>query len=313
MTEGNGQGAEPATIVEVGPRDGFQSIVAPIPTATKIALIERLHTAGIRRMEPTAFVSPKAVPQLADAAEVLAAAQALPGMDAQVLVPNLRQAERALEAGARHIAFVLSVSPRHNAANVRRSPAESVVDYAAVVAALPAATKIRLNLATAFDCPFDGPVAVDATLALLADLVPIAPTAEVCLCDTTGRVTPDRVGHLFARAQALFPAARRWAYHGHDTYGLGVANALAARQAGVAVLDASFAGLGGCPFAPGATGNVATEDLVWTMDRMGVSSGISLDTLMIAAREGAALPTALHGGRVRAALDARSRGEGARA
>lgn len=297
--------SEPVTIVEVGPRDGFQSIVEQIATTTKIALIEKLHAAGVRRMEATAFVSPKAVPQLADAAEILAAAQALPGLDAQVLVPNRRNAERAISAGARHIAFVLSVSPRHNMSNVRRSPEESAEEYAEIVAMLPPGTRVRLNLATAFDCPFDGAVPAEATLALLDRLVPVAPDAEICPCDTTGRVTPDRVQRLFEQARARFPQAERWAYHGHDTYGLGVANALAAWRAGVPVIDASFAGLGGCPFAPGATGNVATEDVVWTLDQMRIATGIDLDRLVAVAREGAALPGALHGGRVRTALNAR--------
>lgn len=296
---------ETVTIVEVGPRDGFQSIVQQIPTETKIALIAKLYAAGVRRMEATAFVSPKAVPQLADAAEILSAAQDLPGLDAQVLVPNLRNAERAIEAGARHIAYVLSVSPRHNMSNVRRSPEESVAEYAEIIKALPKGARIRLNLATAFDCPFTGAVPEEATLDLLEKLVPIAPEAEICPCDTTGRVAPDRVQALFEQARLRYPHVSRWAYHGHDTYGLGVANALAALRAGVRVLDSSFAGLGGCPFAPGATGNVATEDLVWTLDQMGISSGIDLDLLMTAAREGAGLPGALHGGRVRMAMDAR--------
>lgn len=294
-----------ATIVEVGPRDGFQSIDEQISTETKIDLIKKLHAAGIRRMEATSFVSPEAVPQLVDAAEILCAAQALPDLDTQVLVPNLRNAERAIQAGARHIAFVLSVSPKHNMGNVRRTPEESVMEYAKVVASLPPGTRIRLNLATAFDCPYDGAVPADATIELLERLVPIAPNAEICPCDTTGRITPDRVLELFKRTRERFPDVTRWAYHGHDTYGLGVANVLAAWRAGVRVFDASFAGLGGCPFAPGATGNVATEDVVWTFQQMGISCGIELNRLMEVAREGASLPGALHGGRVRAALDAR--------
>jgi hydroxymethylglutaryl-CoA lyase len=296
-----------ATIVEVGPRDGFQSITEKIPTQSKIALIESLHAAGVRRMEATAFVSPKAVPQLSDATDILAAAQALPGLDVQVLVPNMRNAERALAVGSRHIAFVVSVSPRHNISNVRRTPQASVAEYSNIVAALRPNTKIRLNLATAFDCPFAGAVPVKATLDLLGMLVPLAPDAEICLCDTTGRVTPDRIRSLFDCARGRFPQVAHWAYHGHDTYGLGVANALAAWEAGVPVIDASFAGLGGCPFAPGATGNVATEDIVWTFEQMGIHCGIDLDQLMAAARQGAALPSASHGGRVRVALDARLR------
>jgi len=293
------------TIVEVGPRDGFQSIQPLIPTDAKIALIEKLHGAGVRRMEATAFVSQTAVPQLADAAAVFAGARALDGLDVQVLVPNRRYAERAIEAGARHLAYVLSASERHNLSNVRRSCKESVEDYARIVEALPEGAAMRLNLATVFDCPFVGQIAVEASLALLDVLLPLLPEAEICACDTTGRATPDRVAGLFEAARARFPQVRRWAYHGHDTYGLGVANAIAAMQAEVDVIDASFAGLGGCPFAPGATGNVATEDLVWTLGQMGIDCGIDLDRLIEVSREAAALAGARPGGRVRTAISAR--------
>ncbi|MDX3911542.1 MAG: hypothetical protein QHC67_17300 [Sphingobium sp.] len=170
---------------------------------------------------------------------------------------------------------------------------------------VPAGVKIRVNLATSFDCPFNGNVAPEATLDLLAVLAPMAPEAEFCLCDTTGRVTPDRVARLMEDAQERFPELNRWAYHGHDTYGLGVANALAAHGVGVRVFDSSFAGLGGCPFAPGATGNVATEDLVWTFQSMGIDTGIDLAALLAVAQQGAALPGGLPGGRVRTALAAR--------
>lgn len=293
-----------ASIVEVGPRDGFQPIEPNIPTATKIAFVERLYAAGLRRMEVTAFVSDVAVPQLADARIVLAAAQMLPGMDAQVLVPNLKHAERALAAGAHHLAFVLSVSEKHNFNNVRRTPMESVAEYGRIVSSLPAGTTMRLNLATAFDCPFDGPVNSSAAFALLDALVDLKPDAEICPCDTTGRVTPDRVFALLQTAQQRYPHAHAWAYHGHDTYGLGLANVMAAWQAGVDTIDASFAGLGGCPFAPGATGNVSTEDVVWMFEAMGISTGVDVDALIPIARDGAALPGALSGGRVRDAITA---------
>lgn len=290
------------TLVEVGPRDGFQSIATVIPTSTKIDLIEGLHQAGLRRMEATAFVSESAVPQLADAAEILKAASALSDMSVQVLVPNLGHAERALEAGANRLAFVLSVSDRHNHNNVRRTPMESVAEYARIIDMIPDEVDVRLNVATAFDCPFDGPMPADRTLALLQELIPIKPDAEICPCDTTGRVTPDRVSALLRRAQEKFPTSRSWAFHGHDTYGLGTANVLAAWDAGVSVIDASFAGLGGCPFAPGATGNVATEDVVWMFEAMGVQTGVDLDRLIDVACAGAALPDAMFGGRVRDAL-----------
>lgn len=289
-------------IVEVGPRDGFQSIGPLIPTERKRGLIDMLYDSGIRRMEATAFVSASAVPQMADAAELLDHIADKPDLDAQVLVPSLRHAERAIGAGARHLAFVLSVSEKHNRGNVRRSPAESVEEFRELAALVPVGTRLRLNLATAFDCPFDGAVPADATLALLAPLVTIAPQAEFCLCDTTGRVTPDRVASLFDAARKTCPEAGRWAFHGHDTYGQGVSNAVAAWNAGIAVIDSSFAGLGGCPFAPGATGNVATEDLVWTFAEMGVPTGIDLPCLIEAAREATELPGASFGGRVRDAL-----------
>ena len=298
------------TIVEVGPRDGFQPIGPFIPTASKIAFVQRLHAAGIRRMEATAFVSDTAVPQLADAAQVLAASRELAGLDVQVLVPNLRHAERALRAGAEHLAFVLSVSEKHNMNNVRRTTGESVVEYARIVEALPPGVRIRLNLATAFDCPFDGSVDPQSTLKLMEAVLASGPEAEICLCDTTGRVTPEKVSALFAAARGRYPRHTAWAYHGHDTYGLGVANAVAAWQSGIRVIDSSFAGLGGCPFAPGATGNVATEDLVWTFASMGVETGIDLSAIVAVAQDGEVIPGANAGGRVRQALMAAASGHG---
>lgn len=290
------------TLVEVGPRDGFQPIGPHIPTATKIDYIRRLHGAGIRRIEATAFVSDRAVPQMADAADVIAAAQALPGLAAQVLVPNQRYCEKALDAGATFVAFVLSVSEKHNMNNVRCTPQDSVEEYARLVAGLPAGIRLRLNLSTSFDCPFDGAVDPRAVIALLDQLVPIRPDTEISLCDTTGRTTPAHVGSLFAEAITRYPMVKDWVFHGHDTYGLGVANVLAAHGAGARIFDCSFGGLGGCPFAPGATGNVATEDVVWTFDKMGISSGIDLYPLLDIAEDGVAIPGALSGGRVRNAL-----------
>jgi hypothetical protein len=211
---------------------------------------------------------------MADAHEVLATIRAdLPNLDAQVLVPTARQTERALDAGAAHLVFVLSVSERHNWGNVRRSPQESAQEYAGVLALAGAQTKMRLNVATAFDCPYDGLIDRHQVFALLDLMIPMAPAVEVALCDTTGRATPLHVRTLFTEAMARYPASVRWAFHGHDTYGLGAANILAAWDAGVRIFDASVAGLGGCPFAPGATGNVATEDAVWMFEGMGIKTG----------------------------------------
>ena len=292
------------TIVEVGPRDGFQPIGPFIPTERKIETIRRLHDAGLRRIEATAFVSDTAVPQLADAVDILQAAQALPGLDVQVLVPNQRHAERALTAGATRLAFVLSVSEAHNMNNVRRLPADSADEYARIADMLAEGVSMRLNIATAFDCPFEGPIDPSKTLAMIDRLAAIFPAAEICPCDTTGRVTPDRVAALLREARTRHPEVAGWAFHGHDTYGLGVANAVAAFGAEVNVIDASIGGLGGCPFAPGATGNVATEDVVWTFECMGIATGIDLDALLPVAHDAAALPGALPGGRVRSALAA---------
>ncbi len=292
------------TIVEVGPRDGLQPIGPFVPTTRKSALIHELVAAGLQRIEIGSFASPGAVPQMRDTPELLAECNAFPGLDAQVLVPTERWGRMAAAAGARHIVFVLSISPAHNRSNVRREPADSAGEYAALLSDLPPETKVRLNVATAFDCPFDGRVDMEATLGWLDRLIPLRPDVEVCLCDTTGRVAPDHVSALFAAAQARFDPATRWAFHAHDTYGLGTANTLVAYQQGVRVFDASIAGLGGCPFAPGATGNVATEDLVWMFERMGIATGIDAAGLVAVARDAATLPGAAAGGRVRAALSA---------
>lgn len=294
------------TLVEVGPRDGFQSIGPFIPTARKIELISKLHAAGVRRMEVTSFVSTSAVPQFADAAEVLAAAQNLPGLDCVVLVPTARQAERALAAGADHLVFIVSVSESHNVSNVRRSAAESLADCGQMMASLPRGIKLRISLSTAFDCPYEGQISRDAVLHMLERVVHVAPEAEIALADTTGRATPGRVRLMFKEARERFPEIPELVFHGHDTYGMGAANCLAAWNGGVRVFDGSAAGLGGCPFAPGATGNVATEDLVWMFEGMELKTGIDLEALLQASGEIALLPGALTGGRVREALKARS-------
>jgi len=289
-------------IVEVGPRDGYQGIGPFIPTDTKVRLLHGLAAAGLRRIEVGSFVSPAALPQMRDTAEVLAACASLPKVSAQVLVPSERRGREAMAAGAQRLVFVLSVSEAHNRSNVRRHTLESVDEYARLVAAMPPGIAMRLAIATAFDCPFTGRVPQADTLALLDRLVPLRPDVEIALCDTTGRVAPDHVAGLFAAAQARFPGVPAWAFHAHDTYGLGLANVSAAYGMGVRVFDASFGGLGGCPFAPGATGNVATEDVAWMFGRMGVATGVNLDALLPLAQEAATLPGAVPGGRVRQAL-----------
>ena len=292
-------------IVEVGPRDGYQGIKPFIATRTKIDFLRRLVATGLRRVEVGSFASANALPQLADTREVLAACRDIAGIAPQVLVPNERHGRLAAEAGARFLAFVISVSDAHNRNNVRRSPLQSAEEYAKLLSGLPGGVDIRLNIATAFDCPFNGRVIETEVLALLDQLIPLRDDIELCLCDTTGRASPDQVERLFACCLSRYPRVKRWAMHAHDTYGLGLANVHAAWRQGVRIFDASFAGLGGCPFAPGATGNVATEDVVWMLERMGVTTGVDLDALIPVALDGARIEGGLPGGRVRGALSSR--------
>ncbi len=291
-------------IVEVAPRDGFQPIGPWIPTETKADYIRRLAAAGLRRIEIGSFVSATAIPQLRDTAELLEVAATLPGLRPQVLVPTAKRAQAAVEAGAGFLVYVLSASEAHNQSNVRRSVAESAEDYGRMLEALPDGIALRINLATAFDCPFDGKMEVAPVLALIRQLAALRPEVEICLCDTTGRATPDHVAELATAAMAACPEVSAWAYHAHDTYGMGLGSTYAAWQAGVRIFDAAAGGLGGCPFAPGATGNVATEDVVWMFERMGVRTGVDLAALLPVAADAAALPGASAGGRARAALAA---------
>ncbi len=294
-----------AILVEVAPRDGFQPIGPFIPTADKVAFVEAAVAAGLRRIEIGSFVSPAAVPQLRDTAEVLARTRHLDRYDPQVLVPNARGAALALAAGATHLVYVVSASDAHNRSNVRRDTAASTREYGEVVRGLAQGIRVRLNLATAFDCPFDGRMEQGLVLDRLARLLDHRADVEVGLCDTTGRADPDHVAELSAACLRRWDGAgTRFVFHGHDTYGLGLANVAAAWHAGIDGFDAAFAGLGGCPFAPGATGNTATEDVAWMFRRMGVDTGVDLDQLVALASRAATLPGAQPGGRVRAALSA---------
>lgn len=291
-----------ATLIEVAPRDGFQPIGPFIPTDEKVGFVEAAHAAGLRRIEIGSFVNPAAVPQLRDTAEVLARTRDLPGLDPQVLVPNARGVALALAAGAQHLVYVISASDAHNRSNVRRDTDASIREYGEAVRDLPAETRLRLNLATAFDCPFDGRMDEAFVLDRLGRMLDHRAEVEVGLCDTTGRADPDHVAGLAAACLRRWGEDTRFVFHGHDTYGLGLANIAAAWRAGIAGFDTAFGGLGGCPFAPGATGNTATEDAAWMFRRMGVDTGIDLPALVAVAARAAALPGASPGGRVRAAM-----------
>ena len=289
-------------IVEVGPRDGYEGIGSFIPTETKIEFLRRLVGAGLRRIEIGSFVSPKALPQMRDTPEILAAVGGIPGLKAQILVPSEKWGRQAIDADAKALVFVLSVSEAHNRNNVRRHPLESAEEYGRLLQAIPRDVFMRLDLATSFECPFEGRIPEEKVIALLERLVPLRPDAEICLCDTTGRADPSHAQSLFAACMQRFPEVRTWALHPHDTYGLGLANVHSAYREGVRVFDAAFGGLGGCPFAPAATGNVATEEVVWMFDRMGVETGVDIGKLIPVAVDGAAIPGGTPGGRVRAAL-----------
>lgn len=291
-----------ADIVEVAPRDGFQAIDKPLPTKTKIGIIEGLIQAGCKRIEFGSFVSPRAVPQMADMAEIAEHFRDTAGARLSALVPNLKGADAAVAHGVTDLVYVFSASEEHNQRNVRRSVAESLDELRAVQSRLETlpACHLRVNVATSFDCPFAGPISLETLRQALSPVWSIAPQAEIGLCDTTGRANPQQVGRYFRRLMAECPSPyTTWAFHGHDTFGLGVANALFAYEEGVRVFDASAAGLGGCPFAPGATGNTATEDLVFALHEAGIGTGIDLLSLLSVADRIAELPGGVTGGHIR--------------
>lgn len=267
-------------ITDVSPRDGLQNQAVHVQAAAKCELVRRLARAGVSSVEVTSFVSPKAVPQLADAAEVLAQVQAeLPALRASVLVPNLKGLERARAAGAQEIAVVLSATETMNQRNINMSLAQAMdVSAQTLAAAKAAGLRTRAYVAVAFDCPFEGEVPLDR-VAQLAARMAAEGADEVVIADTIGAAGPGMVrDRLRVLAQAV--PLERLAVHFHDTRGLGAANAWAAIEAGVRRLDASVGGIGGCPFAPGAAGNLATEDLVLMAARSGLSTDIELDGLL---------------------------------
>jgi hydroxymethylglutaryl-CoA lyase len=288
-------------ILEVAPRDGFQAVRPFIPTDTKFALVEELAACGVPRLEVGSFVSPRAVPQLADTPEILKRARLPEGLRIQALVPNAKGLDMALTAGVREVAWVISVSESHNRSNVRRSVEESFRDFEAAWRQLGGdKPRLRLGLSTCFDCPFEGRIAEEDVMRAVERVIAVAPDVEIGICDTTGRAAPDHVAALFAQLLPRYASPRvSFAYHGHDTYNLGVANAIEAYRQGVRVIDGAAGGLGGCPFAPGAAGNTATEDLVFAFEHMGVRTGIDLGKLLAAADRVAAVAPEQAGGKVR--------------
>jgi hydroxymethylglutaryl-CoA lyase len=267
------------TLVEVGPRDGLQNEAQPVSTAQKIELIHRLQAAGCREIETTSFVSPKWVPQMADNAAVMAGIRRAPGVRYSVLTPNLKGLEAALPTRPDEIVVFGAASEAFSLKNINCSIAESIERFRPVVAAAhEAGIKVRAAVSCALGCPYQGEVTpdeVERVVRLMKDI-----GVDHCgIADTIGVGTPRRVQAVMARALKHFPLAEV-SGHFHDTYGQALANILASLEIGIQVFDTSIAGLGGCPYAKGATGNVATEDVVFMLEGMGVDTGLNLDALV---------------------------------
>jgi isopropylmalate/homocitrate/citramalate synthase len=270
-------------IVEVGPRDGLQNEKVTIPTEAKINYITALADAGLRVIEAGAFVSPKWVPQMADTAEVFAQIPKDPGVEYPVLVPNMKGLDRAIDAGVKSIAIFTAASDTFNRRNINMSIDESFENYAPVVArARQESMRVRGYVSTAFGCPYEGEVPPEKVLEVVARLLDLG-CYEVSVGDTIGVGTPMQVQGVIGILLQVVPA-KRLAMHFHDTRGTALANTLAALEMGIATFDASSGGLGGCPYAPGASGNMATEDLVYMLDRMAIDTGVDLNRLVAASQ-----------------------------
>jgi len=270
-------------ISEVGPRDGLQSVKATMPTADKLRWIDALYAAGVREIEVASFVPAKLLPQMADAAEVVRHAVTLPGLVVMALVPNRKGAQAALEAGVHKLTMPVSASVAHSLANVRKTPTEMVEEVRAIAElrrAIAPQVKLEAGISTAFGCTLQGLVPEDDVIRLAAQCIE-AGADESGLSDTVGYANPAQVRRLFKRLRAEI-GQHAGAAHMHNTRGLGIANCLAAWDEGVRTFDASLGGLGGCPYAPGASGNAVTEDLVFMFEAMGVRTGIDLEKLIAA-------------------------------
>jgi len=271
-------------VSEVGPRDGLQSIASIMPTSAKKAWIDAAANAGLREIEVGSFVPARLLPQLADTAEIVAYARTIPDLTVAALVPNARGAEAAIAAGAHKITLPLSVSETHSLANLRRTHEQVIAEakqIGGMVRALPAEQRPHFegSLSTVFGCTLEGQIP-DAQIARLAEALMEAGCDEVGLADTTGYADPVSVKRMIAFLRGVVGDAAITGIHLHNTRGLGLANALAALDAGLTTLDSSLSGLGGCPFAPGASGNIVTEDLAFMLEAMGLRTGIDLEKLL---------------------------------
>ena len=268
---------------EVATRDGFQIEANFIPTDTKVALIDALSECGYAKVEVTSFTSPKAIPMLRDADEVMGRIRRVPGVEYTVLVPNLRGAERALEARADELNLVMSSSQTHNLANLRMPMANSLAALSEVIRRAEGKTPVNVSLSCCFGCPMEGEVPASVVLDLAMRFADLG-VRGITICDTTGMAHPGQVKQMVdALQQRLDPL--QLTLHFHNTRGMGLANVLAAVQGGITRFDGSLGGLGGCPYAPGASGNISSEDAVHMLDAMGYDTGIDLTRLLEVARQ----------------------------
>lgn len=274
---------EKVEVIEVCPRDGFQNIKIPIPTEVKISIIDQLVACGFKWIEATSFVHPKAIPQMADAAEVLQSIKQKHAGKVRfiALAPNLYGAQRAIECGADAITFVVSASERHNMENTRQTIEQSITAFTEVCK-IKGNCKVRLAVATAFDCPFAGPVQPEQVMKLVAAGL-AAGADEVLLADTIGTATPLQMETLLIPLLEKYPQLS-FILHIHDTQGMGLANIVTALNLGLTRFEAAAFGLGGCPFAPGAAGNIATEDLVNMLHKMNIATDLDYGKILSAAR-----------------------------
>ena len=270
-------------MVEVGPRDGLQNEAKSLPSAVKIALIERLADAGLSAVEAGAFVSPKWIPQMADSADVLAGLRRKPGVRYPVLVPNMRGFEAARAAGAQEISVFAAASETFSQRNTNCSIAESFERFAPVMAAAKReGIAVRGYVSCVVDCPYEGPIEPAAVTSVARRLLELS-CYEVSLGETIGTATPGRVRTMLAAVMEAVPR-EKLAVHLHDTYGQALANLMAALELGIAVADSSVAGLGGCPYAKGASGNVASEDMLYLLNGLGIRTGVELEKLAAVGR-----------------------------
>lgn len=286
MSTGVWQGAgRRIHLQEVGPRDGLQAESTFVPTDAKVALVDALSQAGLSKIEVTAFVSPKAIPALRDAEQVLREIRRQPGVVYSALVPNVRGAERAIESGADELNLVMSASESHNLANLRMTREQSFGALAEVArAARGTGARVNVSLSCSFGCPMEGEVAMQAVLDWCARYLEALDAHGVTLCDTTGMAYPTQVARLTDAFRCRWPGTEL-TLHFHNTRGMGLANVLAAIDAGADRFDASLGGIGGCPYAPGASGNVCTEEIAHALGLMGYDTGIDLQLLIAAASQ----------------------------